>query len=296
MHNNIPEGIQELQASVRSNMEQLFQETEADFLSLALYDPEQREIRWRVAYGALSDRYKAIAIRVGKGIAGDVISSKRPLLIRSFPDDIASEPLEYPIMIIEKLVSCYASPVGDEKGVFGALMAGDRMGRIFTKTDKEAIDRIARKIGKRYAPSYEASDLRDERMQAVKSPLMIYLKRHLSSPPAFAGAEILDQRITRISDNIQVEITKWLDRLLEMLERDTAERMMICVERNEGSWMTLDVKVSTRLHEPGQRLDWLIDRVGRIRGNVEMYNEPDQFRLRINLPVGLLTEDTPWIF
>ena len=108
MINHSPKETQEPQASVRMIMDQLVQETEAEFLSLALYDPEQREIRWRVAYGASSERYKAIAIRVGKGIAGDVIASGRPLLIRTFPEDIASEPLEYPIMIIEKLISCWS--------------------------------------------------------------------------------------------------------------------------------------------------------------------------------------------
>jgi hypothetical protein len=296
MNGDTPKCANEPQASVRGAMERLMKETDSEFIALALYDPEQREIRWRVAYGALSDRYKAIAIRMGKGIAGDVLSTGRSMLIHTFPEDVKDEPLEYPIMIIEKLVSCYATPVGDDRNVFGALMAGDRQGRVFAHGDREAVNRTARAVGKLFAPSYQESEIRRERTQPVRSPLMLYLKRHLSSPAAFAGAEILDQRITRISEPLQVEMTEWLDRLLETLARKDGERMMISVERKEGCWMTLEAQVPVRLEEPRAKLDWLISRVGELQGNVEMYNEPGQFSVRINLPVGLLAEDTPWVF
>lgn len=296
MNQGTPKSANEPQASARSALERLKIETEADFVALALYDPEQREIRWRVAYGALSERYKAIAIRMGKGIAGDVLSTGRPVLIHTFPEDVTSEPLEYPIMIIEKLVSCYAAPVGEERNVFGALMIGDRLGRVFPHGDRESVNRAARAIGKLFAPSYDTSEIRRDRSQPVRSPLMVYLKRHLSSPAAFAGAEILDQRITRMSEPLQEEMTGWLDRLLETLAQRDGERMMISVERQEGCWMTLEAQVPVRLDDPREKLDWLIGRVGELQGNVEMYNEPGRFRIRINLPVGLLAEDAPWVF
>jgi len=298
MNDSIPQdkAAQEPQATVRIHLERLREETDADFVAMSLYDPEQREIRWRVAYGALSERYKAIAIRMGKGIAGEVLMTGRPFTVIVFPDDVPSEPLEYPIMIIERLVSCFAAPIGSGSSVFGALMVGDRKGRVFSPGEKDTVQRTANRIGKLYAPSYESAEISRERPAPGKSPLMLYLQRNMVRPALLSGAEILDQRITRIPEPLQLEITRWLDRLLVLLGEARGESMRVSVERKEGCWMTLEASAPGRLEEPQEQLSWLIGRVGELQGNVEMYNEPGLFRLRINLPVGMMAEDTPWVF
>lgn len=286
----------EPQASVRRMLERLKQDTETDFLALALYDPEQHEIRWRIAYGASSERYKAIAIRVGKGIAGDVMLSGRPLTVRNFPEDVTSDPMEYPIMIIEKLISCYVAPIKGDGAAFGALMAADRYGRVYGQSLKDAVSRTALSIGKLYAASYEEAGLGRAKPPAGTSPLMNYLKRHISSPAVLAGAEVLDQRITRMPEALQQEIAGWLDRLLELLTTPEGDKLKFSVERREGSWMSLEAEAKGPIEEPGGKLDWLLARAGELQGNVEMYCEPDRFLVRINLPVGLMAEDTPWVF
>lgn len=290
---SVPES--EPQASVRTALQNAMGKTEADFVALALYDREHEEIRWRVAYGALSDRYKAIAIRIGKGIAGDVLLTGRPLTVHNFPEDVSSDPLEYPIMIIEKLVSCYAAPVGDNGNVFGALMAAERKGRIFGKEDRDLLTQTARSIGKLYSASYSAAEINREIPAAEASPLMKYLNRHVSLPAAFSGAEILDQQITRIPEALQTEMTGWLERLREGLAKG-GEQLRISVERKESCRMTLEAEAPGNLEAPQAQLGWLIGRVGELQGNVEMYNEPGLFRIRINLPVGLMVEQAPWVF
>ncbi|WP_438445249.1 GAF domain-containing protein [Gorillibacterium sp. sgz5001074] len=285
----------EPQATVRTALSLLKDKLDADYVALALYDREQEEIRWRVAFGALSERYKAIAIRMGKGIAGDVLLTGRPLAVHDFPEDVASDPLEYPIMIIEKLISCYAAPVGDGGTVFGTLMAADRKGRIFSKSDRDTVDQAARSIGKLYAASYDPAEIRREKPAPDASPLMKYLHRHVSQPAVFSGAEILDQRITRIPAELQQEMTEWLDRLRDTLVRG-GEQLRISVERKDSSRMTLEAEAPGNLGGPENELGWLIGRVGELQGNVEMYNEPGRFRVRINLPVGLMAVNAPWVF
>ena len=77
------------------------------------------------------DKYKRITVRYGKGIAGRVISTGRPIEVANFPNNILGKALEYPIMLAEKLVSAYAVPVFFEGMPKGVLLVGRRVSMPF---------------------------------------------------------------------------------------------------------------------------------------------------------------------
>ena len=52
-----------------------------------------------------------ITVRYGKGIAGKVISTGRPMTVEGFPNHISGKALEYPIMLAENLVAAFAVPI-----------------------------------------------------------------------------------------------------------------------------------------------------------------------------------------
>ena len=69
------------------------------------------DVRWHYASGNLNDKYKRITVRFGKGIAGKIISSGSPMMMSDFPNDIYGKVTDHPIMLAEKLISCYAVPL-----------------------------------------------------------------------------------------------------------------------------------------------------------------------------------------
>lgn len=293
-------GAQELQHSVRCLLQELRGETASDFAAIALYDPENKEIRWRVAFGALSERYRGIAIRIGKGIAGGVLSTGRPMVVASFPADMPEHPLEYPIMIVEQLVSCYAAPIGDARRVFGVLMIGQRTARLYRQAEQEAARRAAERIGALYAPSYDAAEIPPAAscrgMPADRTPSALEAYIQQQNKGDRIRFELLDQRAAQISERFQEEMIAWFDRLAGQLAAEPGIRMHVSVERRNGQWISVEAFVNRRVDDPWEALAWLIKRIGELRGNVELYNEPDGFRLIVNLTIGLLFDDKPWTF
>lgn len=293
-------GTQEIQHAVRSLLENLREETGSDFAAIALYDPENKEIRWRIAFGALSERYRGIAIRIGKGIAGDVVSTGRPMIVASFPADVPENPLEYPIMLVEQLVSCYAAPIGDERRVFGVLMVAQRTDRLYQQTDQQTARRTAERIGALYAPSYNAAKL-PQAGQTVLHPkaasvsaLEAYIQKQ--SKAGRIRFDLLDQRAAQISDRYQEEMIGWIERLYAELAGQPDVAMNVSLQRRNDQWISLEAWFSRRVDEPWDSLAWLIERIGELRGNVELYNEPNGFRLIANVTIGLLFDDKPWTF
>lgn len=293
-----------LQQSVKDLLEELKEGIGGDFTAVALYDPENREIRWRVAFGALNERYRGIAIRMGKGIAGDVMLTKRPMMVASFPEDLdlVNDPLDYPIMITEQLVSCYAAPVVKESGdmVFGVILAAQRSTRTYSSQEQEKIAGTAQKISYLYSPHYHADDLPKpttlyKKKYSSRSVLSEYF--HQQNGTGRIRFEILDQRITQIADRLQREIIGWFDRLSELLNGNKLEEEMhVVIERKSDFWISLELSVNHRLDNPRSLLGWLIERMGELKGNLEMFNEPDRFLLILNLSITTLFESRPWTF
>jgi nitrogen regulatory protein A len=119
--------------------DQLLKEVSCEFVALALQNEVGPDVKWHYASGNLNDKYQRITVRFGKGIAGKIISTGSPMMMVDFPTDIFGKVTDYPIMLAEKLVSCYAAPLffnGTPKGV---LLVGKREKYTFPESDQEMV-------------------------------------------------------------------------------------------------------------------------------------------------------------
>lgn len=100
-----------------------------DFMALALVETAEYDyiIRWKYASGNLNDRFKRIVLRSGRGIAGLVFKTGKPLLISSIRDQLGPSSLfRYPILKSENLSSFGAVPLWNDARVAGVLLGGFR--------------------------------------------------------------------------------------------------------------------------------------------------------------------------
>jgi nitrogen regulatory protein A len=109
--------------------ESLMETIRCEFVGLAVYNQQGKELRWKYAIGNRNDKYKRIHVRYGKGIVGQVFRSGSMMIIPSFPDQIVGKATDYPIMLAEQLVSSIAVPVFFHKSPWGVLLSGNRTGR-----------------------------------------------------------------------------------------------------------------------------------------------------------------------
>lgn len=113
-------------AAVINTCDQLLQDLQCEFVGLALQNKVGPDVRWHYASGNLNDKYQRITVRFGKGIAGKIISSGSPMMISHFPNDILGKVTDHPIMLAEKLISCYAVPLFFNAVPKGVLLVGKR--------------------------------------------------------------------------------------------------------------------------------------------------------------------------
>ncbi|VDG98323.1 Signal transduction protein containing GAF and PtsI domains [Lysinibacillus sphaericus] len=100
-----------------------------DFVALALVQPEERhfQIRWEYASGNLSQRFRRIVLHSGKGVAGIVFKTGKPMYVPDAQKYYKKEDLyNYPILIAEELESFAAIPLFKYNRVKGILLAGCR--------------------------------------------------------------------------------------------------------------------------------------------------------------------------
>jgi signal transduction protein with GAF and PtsI domain len=114
-----------------------------EFVALALQNEVGPDVRWHYASGNLNDKYKRITVRFGKGVAGKIISSGSPMMLIDFPNDIYGKVTDYPIMLAEKLVSCYAVPMFFNSLPKGVLLVGKREKYTFSEDDQEMVQDAA---------------------------------------------------------------------------------------------------------------------------------------------------------
>ena len=100
-----------------------------DFVSLALARSGANgyELTWQYAAGNLNERYRRIVLQSGKGIAGNVFKTGKPMLIVNADEEIDRRELyQYPIVVSERLVSIGAIPLFEADRVSGVLLVGYR--------------------------------------------------------------------------------------------------------------------------------------------------------------------------
>lgn len=114
-----------------------------EFVALALQNVVGPDVRWHYASGNVNDKYKRITVRFGKGIAGKIISSGSPMMLIDFPNDIYGKVTDHPIMLAEKLVSCYAVPLFFNSSPKGVLLVGKREKYTYSEDDQEMVQEAA---------------------------------------------------------------------------------------------------------------------------------------------------------
>ena len=87
-----------------------------------------------------------ITVRYGKGIAGKVISTGRPMIVEDFPHHISGKPLEYPIMLAENLVTAFAVPIHFNSLPKGVLLVGKRTNQPFSKSEQATVLEAAKNL------------------------------------------------------------------------------------------------------------------------------------------------------
>lgn len=121
-------------------------EVGCDFAALAIQNKIGPDVKWHYASGNRNDKYKRITVRYGKGIAGKVISTGRPLMVTDFPSDISGKVLEHPIMLAEQLISAYAAPVFFNGVPKGVLLIGKRNRHLYTEKEQESVRQKAKRL------------------------------------------------------------------------------------------------------------------------------------------------------
>lgn len=134
--------IKEL-SGVNKVCEGLKKRISSEFVALALQNKVGPDVRWHYASGNLNDKYKRITVRFGKGIAGKIISSGSPMMLIDFPNDIYGKVTDHPIMLAEKLISCYAVPIFLNSLPKGVLLVGKREKYTFPEDDQEMVQDAA---------------------------------------------------------------------------------------------------------------------------------------------------------
>ncbi|KAF9129301.1 hypothetical protein BGX30_013998, partial [Mortierella sp. GBA39] len=134
----------------QAEIEKLRDRFQFDFVSLALVQPAEDRfvLTWQYASGNMNDRYKRIVLHSGKGIAGIVFKTGKPMLIQNVNTDIESRDLfNYPIIVAEQLKSLGAIPLWEAARVQGVLLVGYRAENRLTQA---AFDQFQEGLGKEF--------------------------------------------------------------------------------------------------------------------------------------------------
>lgn len=126
--------------------QKLLDDISCDFVGIAIQNNTGPDVRWHFALGNKNDKYKRITVRYGKGIAGRVVSTGRPMEVVHFPNQIIGKALEYPIMLAEKLVSSYAVPILFQGIPKGVLLVGRRYFEPFQVAEQKLVLQFVQSI------------------------------------------------------------------------------------------------------------------------------------------------------
>jgi len=104
--------------------------TSADFVALAWISDDDHRMRWRMASGSRSERYRTLPVRPGRELAGTVYRIGRTLAWDGSTPDLGRKRLESPLMMAEELKAAAASPVFCDSDIQGIVLAGQRSDRV----------------------------------------------------------------------------------------------------------------------------------------------------------------------
>jgi len=127
--------------AIQNELDSLCKMTDSDFSGLAWMDPDDSRIRWPYASGNSNERFKRLALKPGRGLAGLVLKLGRPVLIDRNMSDSERMRLhhDYSIMMVEDLHSAIAVPLKLQDEIHGVLLIGNRSERSYEDHDLHLI-------------------------------------------------------------------------------------------------------------------------------------------------------------
>lgn len=294
---NVEEDKNNIRDSITAKMEQLRLVIDADFIGLAIYDAMNNEIRWRLAVGATNARYKRIVIRLGKGIAGEVVQLNRTIKIENYPKDVLGDPIEYPILLVEHLKSVVAVPVADDVRIYGVLLVGDRNKRTYSNSEEIKAREVAQSIAMELAAGniykriiHERQSIEDISMnEKINDSLFVrhLMERQRSLSLERKGnlhVEILDQSIVDIPEKIQKILIDSIETILNHTAKQEFDRVDIGIIREEGN-LLIESKIYRPIPFAKQAFENIYINIGEIGGSILSYNEKDYLKFVMQIPV-----------
>jgi nitrogen regulatory protein A len=139
VHNDSNSPIQSICENVRKDCK-------VDFAGIAFEGKKSKRISWYYAAGNRNEKFRRMEVRYGKGIAGQVIATGRPVEILSFPENLEGKTVDYPIMLAEQLVSARAVPIYRESLPKGAFLIGRRTSQSFSEEEQKILEDAVNKL------------------------------------------------------------------------------------------------------------------------------------------------------
>lgn len=281
---------------IKNKLIEITKELKVDFSSIALYDALNQEFRWRLAEGSLNNRYTNIVVRRNRGICGMALKTKREFMIRNFPEDLQDDALEYPILIIEELKSSVAVPLIYQNQTFGVLLIGQRTYRDFTQEDIDYTKKIATEILNIYLQEQQVDKQKDEDKKLLEPiPLIRYFSKEKEMKGDLLKVQLLDQRITLLSEKSQNELISIFERLLNWVFSENEKvKVKITIESISEQQFTVLVEMNQKIILPEEKFSSFAARVRKISGSIELTYEEERTLVMMNFLLMPLFEDREW--
>lgn len=154
--------IERIRFDVQNEIEQLKELFGFDYVAMALVQsPERRfELKWTFVTGNRSERYRRLKLQSGKGVAGLVFKTGKPMYVSDAELELKETDLfNYPIVVAEGLKSFGAIPLYKYNRVKGVLLVGYRKKSGLTPLQFE---KFKQQIGPRFGPFYNKEMVTDE--------------------------------------------------------------------------------------------------------------------------------------
>lgn len=284
-----------IQKQIQTELKQLKSELKLDFIAVALADTSYRDIYWKIALGANSERYRKIMVRMGKGMAGKVLKAKTPHIVTHFPEEVRDEMLEYPIFLIESLRSGVGVSVDssrpEQRLSYGVLLVGQREERVFSHKEVERIEQSAAALAALYdhtAALLSSIETEETEQAGLMSPLLQKLQ---SFHKEGVRCELLDQRITRLSLHRQQEIARILEFLVHdcslsnakiTMEQDTIGHTLVVYEGEGTCGLTHEIFNTIR------------DLLKSLKSDLEISVVQHRQSVRFAIPTRQLLDEIHW--
>ncbi|PIC98898.1 GAF domain-containing protein [Sporosarcina sp. P29] len=143
-------------------IDELKETLHADFIGLALVDLKKyhHELKWRYVTGNISLRYRRIVLQSGKGVAGIVFKTGKPMNIENVDANVMDGDLyNYPIVVFEKLKSFGAIPLFRDDHVQGVLLIGYRE---VDRLTADKFEQFKHAVGPQFGPFHMKERLKDD--------------------------------------------------------------------------------------------------------------------------------------